>query len=99
MNDSVSIADSQQRASADVLERIYDAVRGCGSWEVVLRPEGPGTFPSRVRAARHALERLEKDLARRARPHADGKEPESSTERALHSLELIPRLLRSAVFA
>jgi cyclic beta-1,2-glucan synthetase len=99
MSDSVSIADLKQQVSADALERIYDAVRASGSWEVVLRPEGPGTFPSRVRAARHALGRLEKDLGRRVRPNAEGNEPESRIERALHALEANPRLLRSAIFA
>jgi hypothetical protein len=98
MSDPVAIREPEH-SSGDVLERIYDVVRACSSWEVVLRPEGTGSFPLRVREARHALERLEKDLTRRGRRQPGSGDAESSAEQALHNLELNPRLLRSAVLA
>ncbi len=98
MSEPVAIRDSQRRQE-DILERIYDGVRATSLWEVALRPEGQGTFPSRVRAARHALEHLEKDLAQRVRPQVGGQDGESGAELALHNLELNPRLLRSAILA
>jgi hypothetical protein len=99
MNDTIPILDPQQQVDGDVLERIYSAARESSSWEVMLRPAGPAVFPARVRAARLALERLERDLARRPKREAGSGSKESASERAVHEFELNPRLIRSAVLA
>jgi len=99
MNDTAPILNPQQQTGGDPSERIYNAARESRSWDVVLRPKGPGVFSTRVRAVRLSLEQLERLLARRPKAEAGSTAQEEPVERALHELELNPRMLRSAVMA
>jgi hypothetical protein len=96
MNNTTSTLD-QQQPTGDVFERINNAARESSSWEVVLRPSGPGEFPIRVRTARAELHQLEKDLARRAKAN-DGSQ-DKLPDGGLRELESNPRMLRSAILA
>ncbi|HEY1803919.1 MAG TPA: glucoamylase family protein [Terracidiphilus sp.] len=58
MTDTATIPETHQPHSSEMLEYI----RAAASWDVVHRPVGEGTFPSRVHAARHALKQLQHDL-------------------------------------
>src|SRR5258708_1449069 len=93
MTDSHTVSDQQQ-----LLERLRAATAVAKSWDVVHRPETPGTFPERVRVAQNALKQLEQDLALLPIADAAGGEIQS-TPRSSALLELREnfRLLRSAI--
>ncbi len=61
MTDTATIPQPQH-LSAEMREHL----RAASVWEVVHRPEGAGTFPARVLAARRAVKQLELDLGQTA---------------------------------
>ena len=92
--------ESQNVLPAEVLERLRVAAGSARSWDVVLRPNTPSTFVTRVAATRRALEALEKDLAtRRLQKEVPGSNGAASGSDALIELSQSPRLLRSALAA
>lgn len=93
MTDSVTILDPQHALSGEKIEALRRAAREAGSWDVALRPTGPGTFQQRVEAARRTVQRLEKELT------SIPDDPGDPRIAALLELRATPRLLRSAVSA
>jgi cyclic beta-1,2-glucan synthetase len=89
MTDTAAIPQPQPPLTGEMLEHL----RATASWDVVHRPTGASTFPTRVLAARRALKRLEHDLVLLpAAPVAP-----AGNSSALLELRANIRLLRSAV--
>jgi cyclic beta-1,2-glucan glucanotransferase len=97
MNDT--IVDTRRQHSGDVNERLRSVAHQSRSWDVVMRPSGPGTFSAHVRAAQAALKQFEKDTAQLLK-ESEGSEPQDSVLwRTLREIQSTPRLLRSAIHA
>jgi hypothetical protein len=99
MNDTVPILDTRQQLNGDLHERISGAALEARSWDVVMRPTGPGAFPERVRAARTALKKFEREIARLPKEPPEDNSQELILWRALRDIQSSPRLLRSAIHA
>jgi cyclic beta-1,2-glucan synthetase len=91
MIDTSTIPETGQPLS----DALHECVVAAASWDVVLRPATPGTFPARVRAARRALKALELDLASMQPSSAAA----GNSNPALLELRANARLLRAAVRA
>ena len=99
MNDIAPILDSGQQLNSNMHERIGNAAHAASRWDVVMRPEGPGRFPERVRAASTALQQLEAEIARFTKSATSEDAQSSPLWRALREVQSTPRLLRSAIHA
>ena len=98
MTETDTIVESKPIADG-LTERLHRAAREAASSDVVLRPSVPSEFFTRVHAARHALMRLETQLARtRVAPAgpASSLDPASET---LSELRANYRHLRAALAA
>jgi hypothetical protein len=95
MNDT--IVDTSQQHSGDVNERVRSVAYQSRSWDVVVRPIGPGTFSARVRAVQAALKQFEKDAARLLKEPEGSDARDSVLRRTLREIQSTPRLLRSAI--
>jgi cyclic beta-1,2-glucan synthetase len=89
MTDTATIPQPQPPLTGEMLEHL----RSTASWDVMHRPVGSSTFPTRVLVARRTLRRLEHDLA--LLPAAP-KGPAGNSS-SLLELRANIRLLRSAV--
>lgn len=98
MNET-QILDSHRAPIEGVPEFLRTAAHTADSWEVVHRPQSEGAFPARVEAARHALKRLEGELAQLPISPAETGARQIPHHSALLDLRANPRLLRAAVTA
>lgn len=81
------------------MERLVSAAHAAVSWDIVLRPDTPSTFPGRVGAARLALRQFEKDVAALALESPAQAAGPAAAIAALRDMRENPRLLRSAIAA
>lgn len=89
---------AQQTQTGTTLERLHIAAQAALSWDVVLRPAKPSTFPARIAAARRSLRQLEEDIS--ALPAEDWATQASgapSPISALRGMREKPRMLRSVI--
>jgi len=99
MNDAAPILDPRPQPDGNVYERIGCAAREANGWDVVMRPEGSGRFPERVRTARAALRQLEAAIAEFTKGQTSEAAQASPLWRAMREVQSTPRLLRSAIHA
>ena len=98
MNDTATILNSKKALAGEELEHLHQAARAAASWNVLHRPTSASAFPARVRAARDALRRMEKQLApQRIANTASGEMQPASDSSALGELRENYRLLRSVI--
>lgn len=99
MNDTATMLDTHQQLHDNAHERIVSAAHQAQGWDVVLRPVGPAIYCERVRAARAALRRFEREIARLRKEPAREDVQAGSLWHAVHEIRSNIRLLRSALHA
>ncbi len=94
MTETATIFDNDSLFCGERGEKLLQAAHSSATWEVIVRPQGPGSFPQRIAATRQALRSLENDLASLPELSISGE-----TLKELMELRAHPRLLRSAIAA
>ncbi len=99
MSQAATISDEPDAQDNETMQRLRMAADAAASWEVIHRPRAAGHFPKRVEAARTALERLERILARQSVADVPSDPDLVSRRSALLELGASYRLLRTAITA